>query len=138
MTETPTPQEEAKDVTGVKHLGLRRWVHFGFFVLALLLFWLLERVSTLVWENFAEPNTVVISGASVLTALLSTAVLYKHPTVNRLAYEIAAELAKVTWPSRQEVQTSTVVVIITSLIAAACMGVFDAIWSALTDLVYKV
>jgi preprotein translocase SecE subunit len=44
----------------------------------------------------------------------------------------------VTWPSREETYTSTIVVVVTSVAAAAYTGVFDAIWSAITDYVYTI
>ena len=41
------------------------------------------------------------------------------------------------WPSRKETSASTIVVIITSIIAAGILGAFDAVWSTITDLIYK-
>ena len=58
--------------------------------------------------------------------------------VIRISHEIVGELAKVTWPSREETQVSTIVVIVTSIIAAIIVGSFDAVWSTITDLIYKV
>ena len=51
--------------------------------------------------------------------------------------DVVDELAKVTWPSRKETYTSTIVVIVTSLIAAFIVGAFDYVWSAITDFLYK-
>ena len=50
--------------------------------------------------------------------------------------EVAGELSKVTWPSRPETWRNTVVVIVTSIIAAAYLFLFDSVWSAFTDLIY--
>ncbi|MCC6810654.1 MAG: preprotein translocase subunit SecE [Deltaproteobacteria bacterium] len=50
-----------------------------------------------------------------------------------LADEVALELSKVTWPSRQETWAATVVVIATVAISAAYLGVFDAVWSWASD-----
>jgi preprotein translocase SecE subunit len=47
-------------------------------------------------------------------------------------------LFRSTWPSRDETYVSTVVVLVTSVVAAIYTGVFDALWSALTDFVYTV
>jgi len=64
-------------------------------------------------------------------------ILYRNEKSNRLVTEVVSELAKVTWPSRKETYASTIVVVVTSLIAAAIVGSFDFVWSAITDLLYK-
>ena len=51
---------------------------------------------------------------------------------------MVGELSKVTWPTRDETYYSTLVVIVTSVIAAVYTGAFDAVWSAFSDLVYNV
>jgi len=54
----------------------------------------------------------------------------------KLADEVVSELAEVTWPTRDETYVSTVVVVVTSVVAAVFTGTFDALWSALTNIVY--
>ena len=49
-----------------------------------------------------------------------------------------AELRKVTWPTRKETWSQTIVVLIVSIIAAVILGVYDAVWSHITDLPYNV
>ena len=39
--------------------------------------------------------------------------------------------------SRKDTQTATVVVIVTTLIIAAILGVFDLVWAKLTGLIYS-
>ena len=81
---------------------------------------------------------VAVTAAAAILAAGTTLTLYRQEKVARVANEVVGELAKVTWPSRTETQVSTIVVVVTSLIAAAIVGVFDAAWSAITDLIYKV
>jgi preprotein translocase SecE subunit len=123
---------------GKKTLGLERWVQLGFAVTALLLVWLSGHVISTVWYIFADPSEPVVTAASVIFGIGTAVVLYRSPSVYALSTEVADELSKVTWPTRQETTNSTVVVIVTSIIAAVFLGFFDAIWSAVTDLVYKV
>ncbi len=123
---------------GKKTLGLERWVQLGFVAAALMLVWLSGHVISSVWYVFADPSESIVTFASVIVGILSAILLYKHATVNTLSHEVADELSKVTWPTRQETSSSTVVVIVTSLIAALFLGFFDTIWSWVTDLVYKV
>jgi preprotein translocase subunit SecE len=124
-------------VVATRVLGLTRWVQYVFVLVAALTFWIANKLITLGWANFAEPNDV---GATVAAAAVGLAVgfaLYRHEKSHRLVTEVVSELTKVTWPSRRETYASTIIVVITSLIAAAIVGSFDFVWSAITDLLYK-
>jgi preprotein translocase SecE subunit len=68
-------------------------------------------------------------GVSAIAAI----VVLNHPQLRALCTEVVDELSKVTWPSRQETGSATVVVIVTVLICAAYLWVFDAVWLKLTD-----
>ena len=48
--------------------------------------------------------------------------------------EVKSELAKVSWPSRNQVIKLTVVVIIVSFVVGVYIGGFDLIFTKLTDL----
>jgi preprotein translocase subunit SecE len=49
---------------------------------------------------------------------------------------VSSELQKVTWPTAKEVRTATTVVIVMAIISAIILGVFDLIWTNVTELVY--
>ncbi len=131
-------QETATHDVQAKTLGLARWVQMGFVAFWLLLGWVLDKIITLIWDKFAEPMPMVATFVSLAIGAGVTLALYRHEKVKRVATEVVGELSKVTWPSREETQVSTVVVIVTSLIAAMIIGAFDAAWSTITDLIYKV
>jgi preprotein translocase SecE subunit len=133
-TATTTPAREGQPKT----LGLARWVQMTFMAVGLLLLWVLDKVITIGWDRFAEPKPTVVTLVAAVVATIVTLILYRNEKISRVSHEIVGELAKVSWPSRKETQVSTVVVIITSIIAAAIVGAFDAAWSAITDLIYKV
>jgi preprotein translocase subunit SecE len=118
-------------------LGLGRWVQYVFVVTGLFLLWFLDKVVTLAWSNFAEPPTTVITAISALAGLGAAVALNRNERVHTLVTDVVSELAKVTWPTRSETYASTVVVIVTSLIAAGIVGAFDFVWSFFTDLLYK-
>lgn len=118
-------------------LGLARWVQYVFVVAGLFFLWFLDKVATLVWSNFAEPPATTITAISAVIGLGGAVALYKNERVHSLVTDVVTELAKVTWPTRQETYISTIVVIVTSLIAAAVVGAFDFVWSFFTDLLYK-
>ncbi|AKF05552.1 preprotein translocase subunit SecE [Sandaracinus amylolyticus] len=129
-------ENEANPVTSL--LGIERWVQFAFIAAAVITFYLSDRLITFAWGFFAEPDPTIVSGAAALIGIVGSFLLYRHPRVNELAHEVVGELSKVTWPTRDETYYSTVVVIVTSIIAAVYTGVFDALWSAFTDLIYNV
>ena len=130
-------ENESESVVAPRSLGLARWVQYVFVVVAAFLFWLLDKVVMIVWATMAEPNGTVSSiGAGIVAAVVALR-FFRHEPSHRVATEIVAELAKVSWPSRKETYASTIVVIITSLIMAVIVGSFDFVWSAITDLLYK-
>ena len=133
-----TQQTTADQQYHPRTLGLTRWVQLAFVALGALLLLVFDKTITIVWDKFAEPEPLVVTLLAGALATGSAIFAYRHPTVSRLANEVVGELAKVAWPTRDEVQVSTLVVIITSIIAAIIVGVFDAAWSAITDLIYKV
>jgi preprotein translocase SecE subunit len=118
-------------------LGLARWVQYVFVLAGLFFLWFLDKLVTLVWSNFAEPPATAITGLAAIVGLGGAIALYRNERIHTLVTDVVVELAKVTWPTRQETYVSTVVVIVTSLIAAAVVGAFDFVWSFFTDLLYK-
>lgn len=129
-------EETQQPAAEPKTLGLERWVQFGFVLVAILTFFLADKLIEFVWGYFAQPESAVVTGAAAILGIIVGYVAYRHPRLNPMAHEVAGELSKVTWPSRQETSYSTVVVIVTSIIAAAYLGAFDALWSTFTDLIY--
>lgn len=126
-------------------LGMLRWVLFAYMFAGVFLFWFLDKLVTTVWtllsDSFrsipqAETVSIYVSVGSLATAAVVVWRLYVNEQVNRLTHDVVGELAKVTWPVRREVSYSTVIVIITSVIAAIILGTFDTIWSTVTDLIY--
>jgi len=103
----------------------------------LLSFFLLNWTGEWIWGYWTRhPNEFVINGISAVIALVAGIVLYKNDRVYTLANDVASELKKVTWPTKKETQAATLVVIVTVIVAAIILGIFDAVWSALTDTIY--
>jgi preprotein translocase subunit SecE len=123
---------------GKRTLGLERWVQIGFMVVALLFVWLSGNLINTIWFAFADPDDSIVTVASVIVGIMGAIAFYRYPPAHSLANEIADEMSKVSWPTRKETSNSTVVVVITSIVSALMLFVFDTIWSAVTDLVYKV
>ena len=112
-------------------------VHLIYLCGAVLLFYLLQWSIDWVWGYFAtSPSESKISLVAGVGAVVAGVALYRNDRVYHLANEVSSELKKVTWPTAKEVRAATVVVIIMAIVSAIILGVFDFIWSNLTELVY--
>lgn len=138
-----TREQEKARPTGT--LGVERWVQFSYFGIAITLAWFLIKSSTAIWTLLAdtvdtvpEPNGTTIALGAGLVSLIAAVLTYRSPKIHDFVTEVCVELSKVTWPTRKETWAQTVVVLIVSAIAAVILGVFDTIWSQITDLIYNV
>lgn len=152
-TELAAPGEGDDAVEGAVHIGSERYVHAAFFVAGILAAYVASKTIALAWSELsawpaavrAVPQLVahteeerdgyaLIAGAAVgtLTVLQS----YRKEHVRTWANEVAAELSKVTWPTREAVLNGTVVVVVASTLATVYVTILDRIWSFLTTLVY--
>jgi preprotein translocase subunit SecE len=117
-------------------LGNRRYLYFAFTAAGALAAFVVSEIVTYVWEYFGNPRDFVVMLVSGTVGFGGAIVAYRHPLVNQLANEVVAELSKVTWPTRKETTAATIVVIVVSVIASIVLGVYDAFWSWLTDIIY--
>ena len=138
-----TNEQDKARPTGT--LGVERWVQFAYAACAITLAWFLIKLSGSVWtlladtvDSVPEPNDTIIAVGAGLVAFITAVVTYRSKKIHTFVVEVCVELSKVTWPTRKETWSQTVVVIIVSIIAAAILGVFDAFWAQITDLIYDV
>lgn len=112
-------------------------VHLIYLVGAVVLFYLLQWSIDWAWGYFStSPSDFVISVIAAIGAGVTGIVLYKNDRIYTLTNEVATELKKVTWPTAKEVRAATIVVIVMAIISALILGLFDFVWSNLTELVY--
>lgn len=125
-------------------LGNERRVQFAFVALLVALVLLLDRVTRAVSDeltqrlDLSQLDPKVATAIGIVLAIGVTVALYKNKSVHTFAHDVAGELARVKWPNREETMSNTVVVIVTSLVAAVVIFAFDSIWAGITDLIYKV
>jgi preprotein translocase subunit SecE len=138
-----TKEQDKARPTGT--LGVERWVQFSYAAGAITLAWFLIKSSNAIWTILAdtvdavpEPDGTVIAVAAGLVAFIVAVITYRSKKIHTFVVEVCVELSKVTWPTRKETRSQTVVVLIVSVIAAVILGVYDAIWSHITDLIYNV
>jgi len=84
-------------------------------------------------KNFSQlrriPNSALVAEfLPVGLAALTFLILFRHTQTNQVLDEVITELKKVTWPNRQDVTRSTIVVIVFIMIAGAFIAGFDVIW----------
>lgn len=133
-----TGVDDEEGGAGKRTVGVERWVQLGFMIAAILLVWLYDHVINGIWYVFADPNESIATAGAVVAGLVTAIVLYSTPSVYGLVHGVSEELSKVSWPTRKETSSSTMVVIVTSIVAGLVLFLFDSVWAAVTDLVYKV
>jgi preprotein translocase subunit SecE len=139
------PADEEHDVSPVAptQLGARRFVYAAYFAGAIALAFIASKALDFAWmklQNYqpaiGEPrDEIVMPLAGAIGA--GAAVYYWYRTrARQLAEEVAAEMSKVTWPSRAEVTNGTVVVIVTTVVSTVFFALMDKFWGFVTNLVY--
>ena len=112
-------------------------VHLIYLCGAVLAFYVLQWSIDWIWGYFGTPpSEMKISMASAAIAVTAAVIMYRNDRFYTLANEVAGELKKVTWPTAKEVRAATFVVIMMAIISAIILGLFDLVWSKLTDMVY--
>ena len=125
------------------NLGTRRFVYAAYLAGALAIAFLLTRVIDAAWiklqltrPTLGEPkDEIVMPLAAVIGAALA-AYYWKRTRTRQLAEEVALELSKVTWPTKDEVFNSTAIVLLATLFATLFFFVMDQLWNYLTRLVF--
>lgn len=103
----------------------------------LLLFYMLQWTMDWIWGYFTRsPSEFYITVIAAVVALVAGVAAYRNERVFGLASEVSAELKKVSWPTGKEVKSATIVVVVMTIISASILGLFDAVWSSVTKLIY--
>lgn len=93
------------------------------------------------FAQFAVPDNRLLGlvSTSGLLALLAGgttfAVLLRNRAANSFTGEVVGELVRVTWPTRDEAVRAATTVVLTAILTASMMAVFDFTWKNLADLV---
>ncbi len=124
--------------------GTQRYVVFSFLILGVLLWISLAKLLdvALYAADVADPALIgsqftLTTAIGMVVALVAGIVTYKNKRATEFSNEVVVELRKVTWPSSKETRSATVVVLVTTLIIAAILGVFDFVWAELTGIIYS-
>ena len=141
------PDDNGPSPTAPVQLGYRRYVYAAYMAGAIAIAFLSTKAIDYAWfktaqwkpqwfGQYVEPvdEVVVVSGGIIGVAV---AIYYwRHKKTRTLIEEIAEELTRVTWPTRQEVTNSTTVVIIATAFATIFFALMDQFWLWVTKHVY--
>jgi preprotein translocase subunit SecE len=112
-------------------------VHLMFLCGAIVAFYVTQWTIDWIWGYFVTtPDEFIVTVIAAVFSLVLGIGLYRHPRVHQLANEVTSELSKVTWPTPKEVRAAALVVIVMSIVSASILGLFDFVWSQLTEVVY--
>jgi preprotein translocase subunit SecE len=161
VAERPEPDlAETEEIAGAEldsavptQLGATRYVLAGFFAAGIGVAYVVSKILTGTWNRLADNNWVASHApflsriaederpsytmvAGALAGIFVAQYAYRRPDVRTWTNEVAAELAKVTWPSKKEVTNSTMVVIAASTFATVFLALLDRFWGFVTNLVY--
>lgn len=152
QTSTSVEVDEPVEAT-TSGLGAARYVHAVFFAAAILAAYVSAKLLVMLWGLLAEWPDAVRAVPQLVQydedkreniAFLLGAVLaavgviqsYRKEGIRAWADEVAAELTRVTWPTRETVMNGTLVVVVASMVATVYVAILDRFWGFLTTLVY--
>jgi preprotein translocase subunit SecE len=146
------PDADAVPVEPV-NLASVKYVHAAFFGTTIVFAFLVHKFAGAAWNYLAEwapavravpwlvrfpedERETLTLGLGAVFGILGVIQAYRRESIRQFAEEVARELSKVTWPSREAVTNGTLVVILASAIATVYVAVLDRLWGFLTTLVY--
>lgn len=125
---------DEEDEEGVlpTQIGHRRYVYAAFFSFAIAMAYFVSQAGLSLWhrlsqwtpkvgeprEDFLTPIAAIVSGITVF-------LVYRRPDVRQLSDEVALELSKVEWPTREKVRRSTTIVVVASLGSSLAFWLYD-------------
>ncbi len=146
-------QEDELEGLAPAQIGVEKYVHAAFFLVGILVAYLAGKVLFAAWNSLGDwPSAVRMVPALIsyseeqrgsLTLIVGAVVgllivlrYYRRPAVRNWATEVAGELARVTWPSKEATTNGTLVVLIAGAVATTYVTLLDRFWGYLTNLVY--
>lgn len=119
---------------GSLQLGAQKYLYWGYFVTGCIVAYLVAQIVGKVWGEGHDSIAMAIGAATGIVAVIAA---WKNQRIRTLSQEVLDELVAVTWPSRQETYTATVVVIVTSVVSALVIFFLDRFWSWFTDMIFR-
>jgi preprotein translocase subunit SecE len=136
------PQLEGEGLAP-SQLGTSRFVFATFFGGGILIAFMATKIGSTVWHalgrkwpTVGEPRDEWLYPAAIALGIAIPLYYFRRPDARQYAEEVAEELAQVTWPSKEEVTNSTVIVVMTTLVSTVFFALLDQFWRFVTDKIY--
>ncbi len=135
--------EDARDEMPTQ-LGHTRFVYAAYMAVGIAIAFVSYKFIDYTWyklhdwkpDSLPEAQDELSVVIALVLAVSVTLYYWRQARTRILVEEVAEELTKVTWPSRQDVTSSTTVVIITTLLATVYFALMDQFWLWVTKHVY--
>ena len=142
--DVPSSLESGQDSELPAQLGTRRFVYAAYLGGAIVVAFVIDKVLGYGWYKLhewkpgqlPEPQDEATAVVAAVIAIGVALYYWNRTRARTLAEEVAEELTKVTWPSRQDVTNSTTVVVLTTLFATVFFALMDQFWLWVTKHVY--
>ncbi len=126
-----------------QQLGTARFVYGAYFAGAIGIAFFASKAVDAAWTRlamwkpgFGDPHDEYVMPIAALIGAGTAFYYWKRTRARQLAEEVASELSKVTWPTKQEVTNNTAVVLVTTAFAVVFFALMDRFWGFVTNLVY--
>jgi preprotein translocase subunit SecE len=135
------------------NLGATKYVHAAFFVIGIATAFISGRILAGIWNALSawppavravpqllllgedeRPSYTIVVG--IVIGITVVVQMFRKPALRTWSDDVAAELSKVVWPSREIVKNGTIVVVVASAIATVYVGLLDRLWGFVTTQVY--
>ena len=125
-------------------LGHKRYVYAAYLAGGILVAFIANKIVDYGWyklhdwkpSQVPEPMDEYVVSIAAIIGVGVALYLWNRTRARPLAEEVAEELTKVTWPSRDEVTKGTTVVVITTIITTVFFALMDQFWLWVTKHVY--
>jgi preprotein translocase SecE subunit len=125
-------EEEEEEAALPAQMGYRRYIYSAFFVFAIALAYFMGKAGLSLWHwlsqktpKVGEPREDLITPVAALVSAIVVFLVYRRHDVQTLADEVALELSKVEWPTRDKVRRSTTIVVGATLGSSFAFWVYD-------------
>lgn len=121
----------------MRHLS---WVILTFVVTAFLVILVMSSAVSAGFIQIGQPDIRLLGGMISISSLISVIagvatfiVLIRNQKVMVFTDEVVGELARVTWPTRDETVRASVTVVFTTIFTASLMAAYDYVWKNIAD-----
>lgn len=124
--------EDDDDDAVPTQMGHRRYVYATFFAFAIALTYFISKAGFAAWHRLSqmtpkvgEPREDWMTPIAAIIGAAIVFLVYRRPDVRQLSDEVALELSKVEWPTRERVRRSTIIVVSATLGSSLVFWLYD-------------